>query len=308
MRSDWPRATGLLAGCALDRAFGDPRRGHPVALFGSAAARLERRFNDGSVAAGLLAEAVAVLPVVALGAVLERRGPLVRCMATAGATFVVLGGHTLAREATLVADQLAVGDLPSARRQVTHLVGRVTDELTEPEIVRAATESVAENSSDAVVAPLVWGGVVGVPGLIGYRAINTLDAMWGHRTARFERFGKAAARLDDAANLLPARLTALLVAAVRPGEAAVIRHTVARDAKAHPSPNAGVVESAFAAALGVRLGGRNVYASGPEDRGTLGDGGPPAITDLRSAVRLLRQISVAAAAVSVAVSLRRPGR
>ncbi len=258
--------------------------------------------------AGVVAEAVAVLPIVALGTALERRGPLMRCMATAGATFVVLGSRTLADEASLVADYLGAGNLPGAREQVTHLVGRVTDDLTETEITRAATESVAENSSDAVVAALFWGVVAGVPGLLGYRAINTLDAMWGHRSDRYERFGKTAARADDAANLLPARLTALLVAAVRPDATGAIRRTVARDASAHPSPNAGVVEAAFAAALGVRLGGRNVYASGAEDRGTLGDGGPPPVTALRSAVRLLGRVSVAAAAVSVVASLPRPGR
>ena len=306
------RAAGIACGVALDRVIGDPRRGHPVAVFGSCAAWIERRLNDRTVGRGALAYVAAVAPVVALGIAAERLPLAARAAATAAATWAVLGGRTLGREATTTGDLVAAGDLPAAREQVTHLVGRVTEGLDGSQIVRAAFESVAENSSDAVVAALFWGGIAGVPGLLGYRAINTLDAMWGHRTERFDRFGRVAARVDDLANHLPARLTAVLVAAQPGVQPQRVWHVVRRDAPAHPSPNAGVVEAAFAAAIGVRIGGRNVYASGTEDRGTLGDGPVPDPTDLRQAVRLLDRVTIAAAACSgvlaVAVAAGAAGR
>ena len=137
-------------------------------------------------------------------------------------------------------------------------------------------ESVAENTSDAVVAPLLWGAVAGLPGLLGYRAVNTLDAMVGHRSPRYRRFGWAAARLDDLANWVPARVGAGLAAALRrrwsAGPRAEALRAVADGRGRHPSPNAGVVEAAFAGALGIRLGGRNVYDGRVEERGVLGDG------------------------------------
>ena len=135
-------------------------------------------------------------------------------VATAAGTWAVLGSRTLPAEANAVAAHLRRGDLPAARRRLTHLVGRRTDALDEAEIARAVIESVAENTSDAVVAPLLWGALAGLPGLLAYRAVNTLDAMVGHRSPRYENFGWAAARADDLANYLPARLTAALTAAV----------------------------------------------------------------------------------------------
>jgi cobalamin biosynthesis protein CobD/CbiB len=157
---------------------------------------------------------------------------------------------------------------------------------------------VAENTCDAVVAPLLWGAVAGVGGLLGYRAVNTLDAMVGHHNMRYERFGWAAARLDDVANLVPARLTAILAATLAPavgGSGRAALRTVRRDGAAHPSPNAGRCEAAFAGALGVSLGGTNVYQGHAEQRGTLGDGPPPEPADLDRAIRLSRLITFAAA-------------
>lgn len=174
-------------------------------------------------------------------------------------------------------DLLADDDLPGARQRLTHLVGRDTSVLDEAEVSRAVVESVAENTSDAVVAPLVWGALLGVPGLVGYRAANTLDAMVGHRGERYGRFGWASARFDDLLNLPGARLSGVLAAALAPtvgGRPSAALHAWRRDARRHPSPNAGVVEAAFAGALGVRLGGRNHYAHGTEDRMVLGDGRP----------------------------------
>ena len=213
------RALGLALGHLADRRFGDPRRGHPVALFGSAAAALERRVYADSRARGLLHLALLGGAVSGGGLVLERATgdhPVAHTLVTAAATWTVLGGTSLGREARAVHDLLATGDLPGARQRLTHLVGRDTSVLDEAEVSRATVESVAENTSDAVVAPLLWGAVLGVPGLLGYRAANTLDAMVGHRGERYERFGWASARFDDLLNLPAARLSGLLAAALAP--------------------------------------------------------------------------------------------
>ena len=202
-------ATGLLAGVAIDQVAGDPRRGHPVALFGTVAGRLEARMWRDDRAAGAAYAALLITAPAVLG-LLPRRLPAPwLAAATAAGTWAVLGSRSLCAEADAIAEQLERGDLPAARQQLTHLVGRRTDVLGEAEISRAAVESVAENTSDAVVAPLLWGALAGLPGLLAYRAVNTLDAMVGHHSPRYERFGWAAARADDVANFLPARLTAV---------------------------------------------------------------------------------------------------
>ena len=244
---------------------------------------------------------------VALGAVAERvaRRPAGRTLVTAAATWVVLGGASLHREGAALAGELDRGDLGAARARLPGLCGRDPAALDAGGLARAATESVAENTSDAVVAPLLWGAVAGVPGLLGYRAVNTLDAMVGHRSPRYLRFGWAAARLDDAANLVPARVAALLVAGCAPAVGGAPRAALGawrRDAAAHPSPNAGPVEAAAAGALGVTLGGRTVYRHGVEERPRLGDGPPPDSTDLRRAVRLSRLVGGAAALLAVLVA------
>jgi adenosylcobinamide-phosphate synthase len=168
--------------------------------------------------------------------------------------------------------------------------------MDDKEVARAAVESVAENTVDAIVAPALWAAAAGPGGALGYRAVNTADAMVGHRSDRYERYGWASARLDDAAGWAPARVTAALVAAVRPRSAAAVWSAVQRDAPAHPSPNAGVAEAAFAAALAVRLGGTNVYDHGVEVRAPLGDGPPPEAADVGRAVRLSSDVAWALAA------------
>jgi adenosylcobinamide-phosphate synthase len=300
---------GLALGYAADALLGDPRRGHPVAGFGTVAARLEPllytdRRTAGVAHVGLLAGAA-----VGLGLGVQRLGrghPAVLTAATAVATWTVLGGRSLRREATTIAGQLTAGDLAAAREQVRNLVGRETAALGFDEIARATVESVAENTSDAVVAPLLWGAVAGVPGLLGYRAVNTLDAMIGHRSARYERFGWAAARLDDVVNWVPARASGLAAALAAPlvgGSPAAALRAARRDAGQHPSPNAGVVEAAFAGALGVRLGGRNVYGGRVEERGVLGDGRAVAFGDIVRANRLARLVSGIALVAGCAVAL-----
>jgi adenosylcobinamide-phosphate synthase len=246
--------------------------------------------------------AILVGGAVLVGLAAERvRRPLPHTLLTAVATWTVVGGTSLDREGAAIDRQLAGGRLDEARVQLTHLVGRDTSRLEASEVVRAAVESLAENTSDAVVAPLVWGAVAGMPGLLGYRAANTLDAMVGHRSSRYERFGWAAARLDDLLNLPGSRLSGLLAVALAPsvgGSPRAALEAWRRDAGGHPSPNAGVVEAAFAGALGVQLGGRNDYAHGTEDRARLGRGAAPSAYDVGRAVALSRRVGTGAAVLA----------
>jgi adenosylcobinamide-phosphate synthase len=295
------RALGLLLGFAADRLLGDPQRLHPVAGFGSAAAALERRLYADSRARGAVHAAVLVGGAAALGVAAERLStrPSARALVTAAATFAVLGGRSLEREALAVLAHLDADDLPAARERVTHLVGRDTSELDDSEISRAVVESLAENTSDAVVAPLVWGAVAGVPGLLGYRAANTLDAMVGHHNARYERYGWGSARLDDLLNVPGARLSGVLVLTSDPARAASAWRAWRRDAAAHPSPNAGVLEASFAGALGIRLGGTNrYYGHTIEHRAVMGDGRAAEPRDIRDAVVLARRVGLGAALVA----------
>lgn len=300
---------GMLAGVAIDAVLADPRRGHPVALFGTAAAGVERRVYGDGRARGVLHVVLCVVPVALLGHVASRsRNPVVRAALSAAATWAVVGGTTLGREGAAMAGFLEDGDLAGARGRLSHLCGRDPSGLGESGLARATVESIAENTSDAVVAPLFWGAVAGVPGLLAYRAVNTLDAMVGHRNARYERFGWAAARLDDVANFVPARITGLLAALGAPlvggsprRAAAVLR----RDGHRHPSPNAGRCEAAFAGALDLTLGGVNVYGTRVEHRPEMGDGPTPSVADIRRSVRLARAVGLGAAALAVLTVLRR---
>ncbi|WP_193615074.1 cobalamin biosynthesis protein [Nocardioides lijunqiniae] len=287
---------GLVLGYVADAALGDPRRGHPVAGFGRLAGALERRTYADRRAPGVLHVALLVGGAAALGRV-AGRGTLV----TAAATWAVLGGRSLDREAAAVQALLEAGRLPDARQRLTHLVGRDTTDLDEAGVARAVVESLAENSSDAVVAPLVWGALAGTPGLLAHRAANTLDAMVGHRSPRYERFGWAAARFDDLLNLPGSRLTAALTVLLGDDHGGAVR-AWRRDAGAHPSPNAGPVEAAFAGALGVRLGGRTVYAGRVEERPVLGDGREVGVHDVTRARRLARRVDLAALLVCAAAS------
>ncbi|HET9873365.1 MAG TPA: cobalamin biosynthesis protein [Propionibacteriaceae bacterium] len=303
-------AVGLVLGFVADQQWGDPRRLHPVAGFGKLAQRLERATYTDRRPRGVLHVGLLVGGTVATASATQRAlhpAAISTVAATALATWTVLGGRSLQREADTISAQLESGGLPAARVQVTHLVGRDTSQLSADEVARACVESVAENTCDAVVAPLLWGAVAGLPGLLGYRAVNTLDAMIGHRSPRYLRFGWAAARLDDVANWVPARLSGLLAAIAAPavdGSARAAFGAVRRDAGRHPSPNAGVVEAAFAGALGVRLGGVNRYAGTVEDRGTLGSGRAVRSTDIPRANRLARLVGLGALAVAVGVRAR----
>jgi adenosylcobinamide-phosphate synthase len=316
---------GLVAGYAADAVLGDPRRFHPVAGFGRAASRLEHALYAPTQTAGARYAAVAVgLPLAAAvaGHVATRRRPVARAALVAATTFTVLGGTSLAREAQAMADELDRDDLDAARERVPNLCGRDPSALDGGEIGRATVESVAENTSDATVAPLFWGAIAGLPGLAAYRAVNTLDAMVGHRSVRYRDFGTASARLDDAANFVPSRLTALLMI----GAAAIVRDerplgdpryrgarrsafatfaTWLRDRNRHPSPNSGQCEAAMAGALGVRLGGRNVYHGRVEVRPILGRGPLPGPVEIRRAARISRIVGASALGVSLGIAAAR---
>ena len=293
----------LLSGWAADQVLGDPRRWHPVAGFGRLALALERTLYAPSRARGALYTGVLVA-LAALGAEAAAR-VLPRRLVLAACTWAALGGRSLAREADAVAADVRSGDLGAARKALPALVGRDPDALDADGICRATVESVAENTGDAVVGVLLWGAVAGPAGVAAYRAANTLDAMVGHRSERYADFGWAAARLDDALTWPVARAGAALAAACAPvagGSAGAALRALRRDGAAHPSPNAGRMEAAFAGALGVRLGGPVAYAGRVQERPRLGDGRAPVPDDVTRAIRLSFAVGAAAALAGAAVA------
>ncbi|MEJ7846202.1 MAG: adenosylcobinamide-phosphate synthase CbiB [Acidimicrobiales bacterium] len=289
------RLAGAAAGIALDRVFGEPPSWvpHPVALLGRVLATLERHTYADDRRAGVVHAALGITVGAASGAALR---------STTAATAICVAGRMLGDTALVVAAHLDAGDIDGARAALPSLVGRDPSTLGASAIARAVVESVAENTVDAVVAPALWGAALGAPGAAAHKAVSTLDSMVGHRSPRYLRFGWASARLDDAVAWVPARTTALLVAAVRPRCARAVITAVRRDAPAHPSPNAGVAEAAFAAALGLRLGGEARYGARVEHRPPLGDGRPPAVADIAAAVRLSADVSWALAATLGAIA------
>lgn len=285
-----------------------------MALFGSAATTLERRTYRDARWAGVVHTAGLLAATGAIGFVAQgsRRG-LRETAAVAAGTYVAAGGTSLCRTGEQMVGLLTAGDVDGARALLPSLCGRDPAVLDAAGLTRAALESIAENTSDAQVGPLVWAALGGAPAVLMYRAVNTLDAMIGNRSPRYARFGWAAARADDLANLLAARFTGLCVVACAPvvgGSPAASLRAWRRDARGHPSPNAGVAEASFAGALGVRLGGPTQYAHELEIRPTLGDGRVPEVADLARAVRLSRTVQLLSAAVAiVAVSVAgRTGR
>jgi adenosylcobinamide-phosphate synthase len=305
----WSLAAGLVAGVLADALAGDPARGHPVALYGRAATALEGRLYADQRRRGALFATGSVLlataPAVAAQRVADRSAPAAAVLAAA-TTWAVTGARSLAAEAARIEDALRGGDLPTARRMLPRLCGRDPAALDAAGIARAVVESVAENSNDAIVAPMLWGALAGPGGLAGYRAANTLDAMVGHHSPRYERFGWASARLDDVASWAPARVTALLAAVCSPavgGRPGRTWRIATRDGPRHPSPNAGWCEAAFAGALGVRLGGTLSYAGRVEHRPTLGSGRPPEPADILRAIDLSRAVTAAATALAAGLAL-----
>ena len=282
----WRRGAAIAVGYALDRIFADPTNHHPVALYGQAVSKLERRIYADSKARGVAFTAIAVATPVALTAAVSTVAP---SLTLAAATWASLGGTTLRRTGERMTDRLTSGDIDAARELVPWLCSRDPEALDADGIARATVESLAENTSDAVTGTLMWGAIAGAPGVVAHRAANTLDAMVGYRNARYRQFGWASARLDDVAGFFPARLTAVATVVAGPDRRQAL---VAwrRDAGNHPSPNAGVVEASAAGALGLQLGGATVYPSGVEMRPVLGSGRRPAVADVRRAAGLSKRV------------------
>lgn len=319
------RAFGVAAGLLLDRALGEPPTAwHPVVWFGSAMTRLERSLYADSRARGVAHAAVGVglgvgagtaLTLIARGAARMARGSdrsadlLATASATAVAVAVASAGRMLRSSAAAIETQLLADDLPAARAALPALVGRDPSSLDASGVSAAVVESLAENTVDAVLAPAVWGLALGAPGVLAHRAVNTMDAMVGHRSPRYARYGTAAARLDDALAWPAARLLAALVAVLNPTRAGQVLRLVRRDAGAHPSPNGGVAETAVAAALGVELGGPVHYGERREDRPRLGDGPRPVPADVARARALVDGAELAVVGLGLATWwLTRPAR
>lgn len=266
----------------LDLLFGDPRwLPHPVKLMGRLAVFLEtpcRRLMQNEKMAGILLVflvlSVTGLTVTSLIYGAGQIHPYLTDAISIVLLYTSLAAKDLSKHSRDVYESLVAGNLPEAREKVGRIVGRDTDNLTEAEISRAAIESVAENTSDGVTAPLFFSFICGPVGAMLYKAVNTLDSTFGYKNERYLNFGWASARLDDVANFIPARLTALII----PLAAAILNlhpiksfRILLRDARKHPSPNSGMSEAAMAGAMGIQLGGMNVYFGRPSFRATMGD-------------------------------------
>jgi len=282
----------LLAGVLLDLLFGEARRWHPLVGFGNWANLLERRLNRGRCrfARGALAWMLAVLPLSALSA---WTCGIAGVAAHATMLYFCIGLRSLRDHNLPIARALADGDLAAARLLTARIVSRDTAAADAADLAKASTESLLENGNDAVFGTLFWFAVAGGPGAVLFRLANTLDAMWGYRNTRFDWFGCCAARLDDALNFIPARLTALsyvLLAAGPDGKRRAWRCWRAQ-APAWSSPNAGPVMASGAGALGLALGGAAIYDGVLEQRPPLGQGRPAAAADIGRAWRLVAHTS-----------------
>jgi len=295
-------ALAAMTAMLVDALVGEPRRFHPLVAFGRVASAIERRVHADRRHAGVLAWCVAVVvPVVLLGAM--------RAWSTGAVAFGIdvlvlygaLGRRSLGEHARPVADALSAGHLAAARDAVGRMVSRDTDALDARGVAAAATESVLENGHDAVFGALFWFLLLGAPGALLFRLANTLDAMWGYRTPRYERFGWCAARADDLLGYVPARLTALTYGAM--GDFAAAMRCWRRQAPAWDSPNAGPVMAAGAGALHVSLGGAAPYHGQWEPRPILGEGDAPDAGTIRRALRLVDRGVVAWLAVALLIGV-----
>lgn len=286
MRALGRRALAVAAGLIVDRALGEPpAAGHPVAWFGTAMGHVETCCYADTRSAGIRYAATGLGLGIGAGLLLAPTP-----FGLTAAVALAVAGRELRRVAASIQTPLDAADLPAARAALPALVGRDPSGLDAAGVSAAVVESLAENSVDAVVAPVFWALVAGAPGVFAHRAVNTMDAMVGDRSTRYTRFGWAAARLDDAMNLLPARVFAVLVVLAAPRRAGDIARLVRRDAWRHPSPNSGVAETAVAAALGRELGGPLRYAARRESRPRLGEGPRPGPADIARTVCLVDRV------------------
>lgn len=281
----------LMLALLLDGWWGELRRWHPVVGFGRVANRLEKICNRGAhrIVAGSCAWCVLVLPLIAAGFLLQQfcraHSPGLMLVAAVLVLYFALGKQSLREHAQAVLTALRADDLPYARHTVAMMVSRDVQTLDHAGVSGAAVESVLENGSDAVIASLFWFAVGGIPAVLLHRAANTLDAMWGYRNARFNEFGRVAARVDDVLNYIPARLTAMAYALT--GSTAQALHSWYAQAHAWSSPNAGPVMAAGAGALQLQLGGAAIYHGAIEQRPPLGCGRPAQANDIQRALALL---------------------
>jgi adenosylcobinamide-phosphate synthase len=306
----------MVVAMAVDALIGWPsplfaRIGHPVTWLGWLINLLDGAWNRTSDPSPFrrAAGAAAAILVIALAAAL---GWAVQSMlASEWAGVVVVGVlawpqvalRSLHDHVAAVAKPLVSGDIAAARLAVGQIVGRDPAMLDDAGIARASIESLAENASDGIVAPVFWGALFGLPGILGYKAINTLDSMIGHRTERHEAFGWAAARIDDLANIIPARLTGLLFVLLAPNRSQAWS-CMLRDARRHRSPNAGWPEAAIAGALGVRLSGPRIYHGHVADEPWLNEAArDPAAADILAGLTLYRRAMTLLAGVFVALAL-----
>jgi adenosylcobinamide-phosphate synthase len=300
----------VAAALVLDAIFGEPPEAlHPTVWTGRAISAYERealgsenprvRYLAGAVLAISLPALVFVLVRGLLG--LVPRYP--RKILEAALISTALSMRGLAEAAAGVERELRGDNIERARADVGALVGRDTAGLSAPEVARAAVESVAENTSDGVVAPMLYGLFLGAPGALAYKAVNTLDSMVGYRRHPYTELGWASARLDDLANLAPARITTLM-AAIASGRPLHTLNTARRYGPLTASPNAGWAEAAFAGALGSRLGGSNSYGGVVREGPILGDGRPPGPAEIRRSVRLMRRCCTLFAVVAVLAERR----
>ena len=273
-----------LAAVLLDRLFGEVRRFHPLVGFGTLAAAIEKRLNRRTIAGGVLGWALAVLPWVALALALR---PLAPFAVDVLLLYFSLGARSLCEHAEAVARPLREGRLDEARQRVGWIVSRDTAALDESGVAKAGVESVLENGNDAIFGALFWFALLGGPGALLFRLANTLDAMWGYRTERYNLYGRWAARVDDALNWLPARLTALSYALLGRWRDALACWRA--QAPGWESPNAGPVMAAGAGSLGVQCGGAAIYHGREEIRPPLGCGPAPVAADLGRAITLIRR-------------------
>ena len=273
-----------LAAVLLDRLFGEVRRFHPLVGFGNLAAAIERRLNRQTIAGGVLGWGLAVLPWVALALALR---PLAPFAVDVVLLYFCLGAQSLREHAEAIVQPLQQGDLAKARQRVGWIVSRDTSALDESGVAKAGVESVLENGNDAIFATLFWFALLGGPGALLFRLANTLDAMWGYRTTRYNLYGRFAARFDDALNWLPARLTALSYALL--GQTRPALDCWRTQAPGWDSPNAGPVMAAGAGSLGVQCGGGGIYPGPEENRPPLGYGRAPVAADLSRAIALIQK-------------------
>jgi len=304
----------MAAGIALDLLLGEARRWHPLVGFGNLAAWLERRLNDGNArfARGALAWSLAVLPIGALAwFACAAATPSVGLALHAALLYLCIGLRSLRDHALPIHDALAAGDLPRARWLTSRIVSRDTTQAGEADLAKAGAESLLENGNDAVFGTLFWFLAGGGAGAVLFRLANTLDAMWGYRTERYNLFGRTAARIDDAMNYLPARLTALSYVLLASANRREAWRCWRAQAPQWSSPNAGPVMASGAGALGVTLGGAATYGGAVEARPVLGSGPAARSGDIVRAWRLVRRTAllwtVAALAAGAAIQWMQPG-